>query len=266
MNKINRIIETGVAVDIATNEISQNSQMNKQEKKIFEKMGKGILYSVDNGKRKKLLKIYANDYKATMYKKHKWTFTFYIISIITFLIVIISTVACLTLIKDNFDRYLISSIDFIFGLSFNILPYSAYRFNVIMTAFGEFYYRKKEKILVNNDGFDYFFYDKRVNYLDGVGMFKYSINYKDINYVLYDDRVKELIIVGVKCSQYVRNDEWKSLDYTGVGMQETYQFNILEELKKHNIIIKKMNYLIQREEEAKAMEEQLNLKNGEMYR
>lgn len=261
MNKINRIIETGVAVDIAANEISQNSQMNKQEKEIFKKIGKGILYGVDKSKRKNLLKIYANDYKATMSQKHKWVFTFYIISIIVLLAVIISTIACLVLIKDNFDKYVISSIVFIFGLLLNILPYSAYRFSVIINAFGEFYYRKNEKILVNDNGFDYFFYDKRMNYLYGVGMFKYSINYKDINYVLYDDRVKELIIVGVKCSQYIGNDEWKSLDYTGVGIQEAYQFNILEELKKNNVVIKGMNYLVQREEEAKAMEEQLRLKN-----
>ena len=179
MSKINRIIETGAAVDIAANEISQKIQMGKQEKQIFEKIDKGILYEVDKNKKKKLLKIYANDYKATMYQKHKWVFTFYIISILTFLTVIISTIACIVFIKDNFDRYVISSIIFIFGLLLNILPYSAYRFSVIMTAYGEFFYRKKERILVNDNGFDYFFYDKRVNYLDGVGMYRYTINYSN---------------------------------------------------------------------------------------
>ncbi|MDD6879674.1 MAG: hypothetical protein PUD59_05605 [bacterium] len=260
MNKISKVIETGVAVDMAANEISQNSQMNKQEKQIFNDINKEVVYEVDKSKRKKLFKIYSSDYKKTMPQKHKWVYTFYITSILLLLAVIITTIACVVLIEDSFDRTVISSLIFIFGLAFDILPYSAYKFSVNMTAFGEFYYRKKEKIVVNENGFDYLFYDKRVNYLDGVAMFKYSVNYKDIKQVLYDERVKELIIVGVKCYQYIGNNEWKSLDYYGVGIQEIFKFNILENLKKNNVLVKEMDYLVQREEEKKAMEEALKNK------
>lgn len=257
MTKVNKIIETGVAVDMVANEVSQNSRMNKQEKQIFNETKKENLYEIDKKKRKKLFNIYADDYKKTMSKEHKWVFFFYIVSILMIFIVLISTIACVVLLKDTFDKAVIGSIVLIFGLLFDILPYSAYKFSVNMTAFGDFYYRKKEKIVVNEQGFDYFFYDKRVNYLNGVAMFKYSIDYKNIDYVLYDERVGELIIVGVKCYQYLKDNTWKELNYTGVEMQDSYSVNIIELLKKNNVEIRKMNYLVQREETKKAIEKQL---------
>ena len=261
ISKINNILKSVIITAAAANEISKNSEMKTQSRELLENNNGNIVYKADKNKRKKLLKIYINDYKKTMPEKHKWVFAFYIISIVWFLAVIISSVACLIFIKDGFDRIFISFMSIFTGLLTNVIPYSAYKANLVVAAYGELHYRDYETVILTDYGFDYYFYDKRNNLLNGVALFKYSIDYGNIEYVLYDERVKELLIVGVKSYQYIDNNEWKSMSFTGVEMQETYQFNIIEQLQKNNVLIKKMDYLVEREETKKRIEELLKQDN-----
>ena len=260
MTKINDILRSAVLLDITTNQISTNEIIKNQEKQIFNQISNN-LYELNYKKKNKLLKIYKKDYKKTMPQKHKWVFTFYVISIILLLLVILSSLLCFIFIKDSFDKYTISILVLTFGLSFGIIPYFTYKIFLNSQAFEDFYYLKNEKILVNENGFNYYYYDSRYNYIEEVSMFKFQIKYKDIKYVGYDNRVQEFFIYGNINVYEFKDNDWKLIKYknddktpTGVVIQDIYGIDLLDVFKNNNVKVSNYNYLDRRQKEEKAKE------------
>lgn len=77
MTKINNAIRTIILVDITNNNALQNKEINIQDKNVFSQEDKNKLYESKKNKKKKLFRIYASDYKRTMFKEHKWVSAFY---------------------------------------------------------------------------------------------------------------------------------------------------------------------------------------------
>lgn len=166
-----------------------------------------------------------------MPQRHKWVFTFYIISIILPLLVILSSLLCFILIKDNLSKNTISILVLAFELLFDTIPYCAYKFSLNSQAFGDFYYLKNEKILVNENGFNYYYYDNRYNYIKEVSMFKFQIKYKDIEYVKYDNSVQEFFIYGNINVYEFKDNDWKLIKYKKmIILQLVFLFKIFMEL------------------------------------
>lgn len=256
MTKINDILRNAVLLDITANQISTNNIIKNQEKQIFNQINNKNLYELNYKKKNELLKIYKKDYKKTMPQRHKWVFTFYIISIILPLLVILSSLLCFILIKDNLSKNTISILVLAFGLLFDTIPYCAYKFSLNSQAFGDFYYLKNEKILVNENGFNYYYYDNRYNYIKEVSMFKFQIKYKDIEYVKYDNSVQEFFIYGNINVYEFKNNDWKLIKYksddntqTGVLIQDIYGINLLDNFKNNNVKVSNYNYLDRRKKE-----------------
>ena len=130
MTKINDILRNAVLLDITANQISTNNIIKNQEKQIFNQINNKNLYELNYKKKNELLKIYKKDYKKTMPQRHKWVFTFYIISIILPLLVILSSLLCFILIKDNLSKNTISILVLAFELLFDTIPYCAYKFSL----------------------------------------------------------------------------------------------------------------------------------------
>lgn len=261
MTKINDILRSAVLLNITANQISTNEIIKNQGKQIFNQINNKNLYELNHKKKNKLLKIYKNDYKKTMSQKHKWVFTFYVTSIIFFWVIILSSILCFIFIKDSFDKYTISILVLTFGLSFDIMPYCAYKFSLNSQAFKDFYYLKNEKILVNENGFNYYYYDSRYNYIKEVSMFKFQIKYKDIEYVEYDNRVQEFFIYGKINVYEYKDNNWKLIKYknddktlTGVVIQDIYGIDLLDVFKNNNVKVSNYNYLDRRKKEEQVKE------------
>lgn len=259
MTKINDILRSAVLLDITTNQISTNEIIKNQEKQIFNQINNKNLYELNYKKKNKLLKIYKKDYKKTMPQKHKWVFTFYVMSIILLLLVILSSLLCFIFIKDSFDKYTISILVLTFGLLFDIIPYFTYKISLNSQAFEDFYYLKNEKILVNENGFNYYYYDTRYNYIEEVSMFKFQIKYKDIKYVGYDNRVQEIFIYGNINVYEFKDNDWKLIEYknddktpTGVVIQDIYGIDLLDVFKNNNVKVINYNYLDRRKKEEQV--------------
>lgn len=263
MTKINDILRTGVLADITANAISEKKVIINQEKNVFNKINNKELFESDNNKKKDLLKIYASDYKKTMHEKHKWVYTFYIISIIILLVIVFSTLACLFLINDVFNKATIIGLICFLGIGLYYLPYFAYKVSLNSQAYGDFYYLKNEKILLNNSGFNYYYYDSRYNYVEEVAMFKFSIDFKKIIQVEYDKRVNELFIYGNIDIWEYKDNKWKLIKFenekdnnspTGVLIQNIYNIDLLDLFRKNNVVIKEYNYLDRRKKEELSKE------------
>ena len=111
MTKINDILRNAVLLDITANQISTNNIIKNQEKQIFNQINNKNLYELNYKKKNELLKIYKKDYKKTMPQRHKWVFTFYIISIILPLLVILSSLLNISIVNLSFSSlYLMLSL------------------------------------------------------------------------------------------------------------------------------------------------------------
>ena len=263
MTKINDAIRTIILADMAANKISQNQKFKMQNKQIFSQKDENKLYDARKIKKKKLFKVYASDYKKTMFKEHKWVATFYVISIILLLAIIISSIMCLLLINDTYDKYFSLGMIIFFGFCFRSLPYFTYRICLRSQAYGDFHTRVNEKILLTDDGFNYYYSDELYDHIENVSMFKFCINYKDLEYVEYDKRVGELFVYGnIKIYEY-KNNKWSLLKFekeednispTGVLIQNIYDIDLIDLIKNNNVVIKNYNYLDRRKEEKQTKE------------
>lgn len=263
MTKINDAIRTIILADITANKISQDKKFKIQTEKEFSKEDQRKLYDARKSKKKKLFKVYASDYKKTMFKEHKWVATFYVISIILLFAIIISSIMCLLLINDTFDKYFAVGMILFFGFCFQCLPYITYRFCLRSQAYGDFHTLVNEKILLTDDGFNYYYSDELFDYVEKVSMFKFCINYKDLKYVEYDKRVGELFFYGnIPIYQY-KNGNWSLLKFekeednttpTGVLIQNIYDIDLIDLIKNNNVVIEDYNYLGRRNKEKQTKE------------
>lgn len=264
MTKINDAIRTIILADITANKIAQDKKFKIQTEKEFSKENQSKLYDARKSKKKKLFKVYASDYKKTMFKEHKWVATFYVISIIIFLAIIISSIMCLLLINDTFDKYVAVGMILFFGLCLFSLPYSTYRLCLrSQQAYGDFHTLVNEKILLTDDGFNYYYSDKLYDYVEQISMLKFCITYKDLEYVEYDKRVDELFVYGnIKIYEY-KNNKWTLLKFekeedntspTGVLIQNIYDIDLIHLIKNNNVVIKNYNYLDRRNKEKQTKE------------
>lgn len=257
MSKVNDILRTGVLLDITSNTLDRHLIIKSQEKDVFKQKEKYQLYELNKKKKKDLFKIYKKDYKKTMTQKHKWVFTFYLTSIILPIIIILSSLVCFIFIDD----IVIGIILLIFGLMFCYLPYFTYKISLNSQAYDNFYYSNNEKILLTENGFNYYYYDIRYDYLEQVSMFKFEIDYKKIKYVEYDKRVDELFVYGNIGIYKYKDNEWKLIKFenkkdnstpTGVLIQNVYDVNLIDLFKKNNVTIEEYNYLDRRKKEELA--------------
>ena len=263
MSKINNAIRTIILTDMTANKISQDKKLKILNEKNFSKEDQDKLYDARKSKKKKLFRVYANDYKKAMFKEHKWVSTFYILSIVILISIIISSIVCLLLINDTFDKYFAISMILFFGLALWCLPYITYRLGLRTQAYGDFHTLVNEKILITNDGFNYYYSDELFENVEKVSMFKFCINYKDIEYVEYDKKVDELFVFGnIKIYQY-KNNKWTLLKFekekdnsspTGVLIQNIYDIDLLDLFRKNNVVIKEYNYLDRRKKEELSKE------------
>lgn len=263
MTKINDAIRTIILADITANKISQNKKIEAQDKQIFSQEDKNKLYDARKYKKKKTFKVYASDYKKTMFKEHKWVSTFYVISIIVLFAIIISSIMCLLLINDTFDKYFAVSMILFFGFCFQCLPYITYRFCLRTQAYGDFHTLVNEKILLTDKGFNYYYSDKLYDYVEQISMFKFCIDYKDLEYVEYDKRVDELFVYGnIKIYEY-KDQKWNLLKFgkeedntssTGVLIQNIYDIDLINLIRNNNVVVKDYNYLDRRNKEKQTKE------------
>lgn len=261
MTKINNAIRTIILVDITNNNALQNKEINIQDKNVFSQEDKNKLYESKKNKKKKLFRIYASDYKRTMFKEHKWVSAFYIISIIIFFVILISSTLCLLLIDDKIDKYVYTSMILFFGGGLYTLPYFAYKFCLISQTYGDFNKLLNEKILLTDIGFNYYYSDKLYNQVEDISIFKFEINYKNIDYVEYDKRVDELFVYGNIGIYEYKDNEWKLIKFadekdnsipTGVLIQNVYDINLIDLFKNNNVTVKEYNYLDRRKKEKLA--------------
>lgn len=257
MSKVNDILRTGVLLDITSNTLDRHLIIKSQEKDVFKQKEKYQLYELNKKKKKDLFKIYKKDYKKTMPQKHKWIYTFYLTSIILPIIIILSSLACFIFIDD----IVIGIILLIFGLMLCYIPYFTYKISLNSQAYDSFYYSNNEKILLTENGFNYYYYDIRYDYVEQVSMFKFEIDYKKIKYVEYDKRVDELFVYGNIDIYEYKDNEWKLLEIankkdnsepTGVLIQNVYDVNLIDLFKKNNVTIEEYNYLDRRKKEELA--------------
>lgn len=263
MAKINDAIRTIILADMTANKISQDKKFKIQNEKVFSKEDQSKLYDARKNKKKKTFKVYASDYKKTMFKEHKWVSTFYVISIILLLAIIISSIMCLLLINDTFDKYVAVGMIIFLGFGFQCLPYITYRLCLRTQAYGDFHTLLYEKILLTDDGFNYYYSDKLYDYVEQISMLKFCINYKDLKYVEYDKRVDELYVYGnIKIYEY-KNQKWNLLKFekeednttpTGVLIQNIYDINLIDLFKNNNVVLKDYNYLDRRNKEKQTKE------------
>ena len=263
MTKINDAIRTIILADTIANKIAQNEKFKIKNKQIFSKEDQNKLFNARKSKMKKLFKVYASDYRKTMFKEHKWVATFYVISIILLLAIIISLVMCLLLINDTFDKYVSVGMIIFFGFCFQCLPYITYRLCLRSQAYGDFHTLVNEKVLLTDTGFNYYYSDKLYDSVEKISMVKFCINYKNLEYVEYDKRVDELFIYGnIKIYEY-KNNEWSLLRFEkeedntspiGVLIQNIYDINLIDLIKNNKVVIKDYNYLDRRKKENKIKE------------
>lgn len=263
MTKINDAIRTIILADMTANKISQNKKFEAQDKQIFSQEDKSKLYDARKYKKKKTFKVYARDYKKTMFKEHKWVSTFYVISIILLLAIIISSIMCLLLINDTFDKFFAVGMILFFGFCFQSLPYITYKLCLRTQAYGDFHTLVNEKILLTDEGFNYYYSDKLYDYVEQISMLKFCIDYKDLEYVEYDKRVDELFVYGnIKIYEY-KNQKWNLLKFeekkdntspTGVLIQNIYDINLIDLIKNNNVVLKDYNYLDRRNKEKQIKE------------
>ena len=263
MTKINDAIRTIILADMTASKMLQKKQVENQEKQIFLQNDENKLYDAKKKKKKKLFKVYASDYKNTMFKEHKWVATFYVIWIILLLVIIISSIMCLLLINDTFNKYVSLGMIIFFGFCFQCLPYITYRLCLRSQAYGNFHILVNEKILLTDEGFNYYCSDKLYDYVEQVSMLKFCITYKDLEYVEYDKRVDELFVYGnIKIYEY-KNQKWNVLKFekeedntspTGVLIQNIYDIDLIDLIKNKNVVIKDCNYLDRRNKEKQAKE------------
>lgn len=257
MSKVNNILRTGVLLDIASNTLDQHLIIKSQEKEVFKHKEKYQLYELNKKKKKDLFKIYKKDYKKTMPQKHKWIYTFYLISIILPIIIILSSLTIFIFVDD----IVASILALVFGLMFCYIPYFTYKMSLNSQAYESLYYTNNEKILLTKNGFNYYYYDIRYNYVEEVSMFKFEIDYRNIKYVEYDKRVDELFVYGNIGVYEYKDNEWKLIeivnrkdnsDPIGVLIQNAYDINLMDLLKNNNVTIKEYNYLDRRKKEEQA--------------
>lgn len=261
MGKINDAIRTIILADMTATKISQDKKFKIQSEREFSKEDQSKLYDARKGKKKKLFKVYASDYKKTMFKEHKWVSTFYVISIILIIAIIISSIVCLLLINDTFDKYFAIGMILFFGLCLFSLPYITYRLCLRSQAYGDFHTLVNEKILLTEKGFNYYYSDELFDYVEQISMFKFCINYQNLEYVKYDKRVDELFFYGnIDIYQY-KNNAWELVKFanpedntspTGVLIQNIYDVNLIDLVKQNNVSIKDYDYLERRKQEKQT--------------
>ena len=257
MSKVNDILRTGVLLDIASNTLDHHLTIKSQKKEVFKQKEKYQLYEINKKMKKDLFKIYKKDYKKTMSQKHKWVFIFYLTSIILPIIIFLSSLA----IFIFFDDIVFACIGLVLGLMFCYIPYFTYKISLNSQAYDSFYYSNNEKILLTENGFNYYYYDIRYDYTEEVAMFKFEIDYKKIKYVEYDKRVDELFVYGNIGIYEYKDNEWQLIKFadekdnstpTGVLIQNVYDINLIDLIKNNNVTVKEYNYLDRREKEKLA--------------
>lgn len=258
MSKINEAIRTIILADMIDAKISQDKKLKIETEEVFSQEDQSRLYDANHRKKKNIFKVYASDYKKNMFKEHKWVSVFYIISIVMVVAIIISSILSLFLIQDTFDKYFAIGMILFFGLLLWCLPYLTYRLCLRTQAYGDFHTLINEKILLTEDGFNYYYSDRLFDYVEQISMFKFCIKYNNLEYVKYDKRVDEFFFYGnINMYQY-KNNAWELVKFanpedntspTGVLIQNIYDVNLIDLLKQNNVSIKDYNYLDRRKKE-----------------
>ena len=165
------------------------------------------------------------------------------------------------LFDDKIDKYVYTSMILFFGGGLYTLPYFAYKFCLISQTYGDFNKLLNEKILLTDIGFNYYYSDKLYNQVEDISIFKFEINYKNIDYVEYDKRVDELFVYGNIGIYEYKDNEWKLIKFadekdnstpTGVLIQNVYDINLIDLFKNNNVTVKEYNYLDRRKKEKLA--------------